>query len=87
MSENFMPVKNKKVHSIQMYEGSWYRVKGYNYTECCDCALVHKEQFRIVDGHLEWSGIRDDKLTDERRKELGIKVVRKKVKSDKRKGK
>jgi hypothetical protein len=54
-------------------------VKGYTFTECCDCALTHKEQFRLVDGQLEWSAVRDDKRTDERRKELGIKVNRKKV--------
>jgi hypothetical protein len=29
-----------------------------------------------VDGHLEWSAVRDDKMTAERRKELGIKVVK-----------
>ena len=41
--------------------------------------VTHKEQFRLVDGQLEWSAVRDDKRTDERRKELGIKVNRKKV--------
>jgi len=68
----------KKVPVIQMEDGKWYRVKGYTHTECCDCALVHKEQFRIVDGSLEWSAVRDDKMTEERRKELGIKLTRKK---------
>jgi hypothetical protein len=71
----------KKIPVIQMYDDVWYRVKGYVYTECCDCALVHKEAYRLVDGHLEWTGKRDDKMTEERRKELGIKVTRKKVKS------
>ena len=74
-----------KLKSIQMYEGKWYRVKGYNYTECCDCALIHKEAFRLVDGSLEWSGTRDDKLTEERRKELGIKVTRKKTTNGRKK--
>jgi hypothetical protein len=73
----------KKMTVIQMEDGKWYKVKGYTHTECCDCALVHKERFRIVDGGLEWSGIRDDKLTAERRKELGIKVTRKKSASSK----
>jgi hypothetical protein len=37
---------------------------------------VHKEEIRLVDGHLEWRAMRDDKETDRRRKELGIKVTR-----------
>ena len=67
----------KKMPVIQMEDGKWYRVKGYTHTECCDCALVHKEQFRIVDGALEWSAVRDDKMTEARRKELGITLKRK----------
>jgi len=69
--------RNENVPVIQMYDGVWYRVKGYTHTECCDCALVHKEQYRLVDGQLEWTAVRDDARTAERRKELGIKVTRK----------
>lgn len=61
---------------IQVYDGAWYRVKGYTHTECCDCALIHKEEIRLVDGHLEWRAMRDDAETNRRRKELGIKVHR-----------
>ena len=43
----------KKMTVVQMEEGKWYRVKRYTHTECCDCALVHKEEIRLVDGHLE----------------------------------
>ena len=66
----------KKMTVVQMEEGKWYRVKGYTHTECCDCALVHKEEIRLVDGHLEWRAFRDDRETDKRRKLLGIKVTR-----------
>jgi hypothetical protein len=66
----------KKMTVVQMEEGKWYRVRGYTHTECCDCALVHKEEIRLVDGHLEWRAFRDDKETDKRRKLLGIKVTR-----------
>jgi transcription initiation factor TFIIIB Brf1 subunit/transcription initiation factor TFIIB len=66
----------KKMTVVQMEEGKWYRVRGYTHTECCDCALVHKEEIRLVDGHLEWRAFRDDKETDKRRKSLGIKVTR-----------
>lgn len=61
---------------VQIDDGVWYRVKGYTHIECCDCALVHKEEIRLVDGHLEWRAMRDDAQTNRRRKELGIKVIR-----------
>lgn len=63
-----------KYTPVQTYEGSWYRVKGYTHTECCDCALVHKEQYRLIDGHLEWMAEIDEEATATRRKELGIKI-------------
>jgi len=68
--------KKDKYTPVQIEDGKWYRVRGYTHTECCDCALVHREEFRLVDGHLEWRATRDDKATDKRRKELGIKVDR-----------
>ena len=67
----------KKISVVQMNEGTWYRVKGYTYTECCDCALTHKEEYRLVDGHLEWRAVLAPDRTDKRRKELGITVKRK----------
>jgi len=70
-------MKRKRNYTpVQIEDGKWYRVRGYTHTECCDCALVHKEEFRLGDGHLEWRATRDDKATDARRKELGIKVTR-----------
>jgi hypothetical protein len=68
--------KTKDYTSIQIEEGKWYRLRGYTHSECCDCALVHLEEYRLVDGHLEWRAVRDDKETNARRKELGIKVTR-----------
>lgn len=66
--------KKDKYTPVQIEDGKWYRVRGYTHTECCDCALVHKEEFRLVDGHLEWRAVRDDKNTDKRRQELGIQI-------------
>ena len=67
----------KKIPVVQMNEGTWYRVKGYTYTECCDCALTHKEEYRLVDGHLEWRAVLAPDRTEKRRKELGITIKRK----------
>ena len=69
--------KREKYIPVQIEDGKWYRVKGYTHTECCDCALVHKEEFRVVDGCIEWKAVRDDKATEKRRKELGIKITKK----------
>ena len=66
--------KKDKYTPVQIEDGKWYRVRGYTHTECCDCALVHREEFRLVDGHLEWRAVRDDKNTDKRRQELGIQI-------------
>jgi hypothetical protein len=69
--------KREKYVPVQIEDGKWYRMKGYTHTECCDCALVHKEEFRVIDGHIEWKAVRDDKATEKRRKELGIKITKK----------
>jgi Zn-finger protein len=69
--------KREKYIPVQIEDGKWYRMKGYTHTECCDCALVHKEEFRVVDGHIEWRAVRDDKATEKRRQELGIKITKK----------
>lgn len=67
--------RKDKYIPVQIEDGKWYRVKGYTHSECCDCALVHVEQYRLIDGQLEWRAIRDDKNTKLRRKQLGIKVT------------
>jgi hypothetical protein len=66
----------KKIAVVQIEDGKWYRARGYTHTECCDCALVHREELRLVDGHLEFRAMRDDAATAKRRKALGIKVTR-----------
>ena len=72
--------KKQKYTFVQIEDGKWYRMAGYTHTECCDCGLVHKEEYRIKDGHLEWRAWRDDERTEERRNELKIKVNRAKTK-------
>jgi Zn-finger protein len=75
-----MPKPSKTEYkAIQIEDGKWYRQRGYTHTECCDCGLVHKEEYRLVNGHLEWRVARDDEATENRRKKLGIKITRKSV--------
>jgi hypothetical protein len=57
----------------QVTDGEWIRVakRGYK-DQCCSCGLVHKLNFRIVDGEIEIQTFRDGKATGgaRRRKEL-----------------
>lgn len=71
-----MSPKKQDYTPVQITDGSWYRAAGYTHTECCDCALVHKEEVRLVDGHLEFRLTVDHKQTKQRRKKLGIEVTR-----------
>jgi len=53
--------------------GEWVRpIKDYRFT-CCDCGLVHRAEFRVTNGHIEWRCWRDNKSTKERRKQKATK--------------
>jgi hypothetical protein len=56
--------KRTKYH--QAVDGEWYRVnmhmRGFK-DACCDCGLVHKVNFRIVDGALVTKAVVDKRAT------------------------
>lgn len=72
------PAHSRKVPTVQIKEGVWYRMGDYDRTECCDCGLIHIETFKIEKGAIWFKTLRDDKTTAQRRKELGLKVTRSK---------
>lgn len=74
-----MAKSKDKYTPVQIKEGVWYRAGGYTHNECCDCGLVHREEFKLEKGVLYWRAHRDDRQTATRRKELGITVTRKKA--------
>lgn len=45
-------------------DGEWIRPvkRGYR-TACCDCHLVHRLNFRLVDGCIEYQAFRDERAT------------------------
>lgn len=44
--------------------GEWSRLRMRNFREqCCDCGLIHRLDFRIVDGRIEFRTRRDDRAT------------------------
>ncbi len=44
--------------------GEWTRPRMRNFREqCCDCGLIHRLDFRIADGRIEFRTRRDDRAT------------------------
>jgi hypothetical protein len=44
--------------------GEWTRPRLRNFREqCCDCGLIHRLDFRIVGGRIEFRTRRDDRAT------------------------
>src|SRR5262245_61507382 len=44
--------------------GAWTPPRLRNFREqCCDCGLIHRLDFRIVDGRIEFRTRRDDRAT------------------------
>ena len=55
----------------QMIDGVWLGVPKRGFKEqCCDCGLVHKLNFRIVNGKLEIQVYRDERATSAVRRGL-----------------
>lgn len=54
----------------QVYDGEWIRPtpqRGHKMA-CCDCGLVHRIDFRVVDGRVEFRAVRDTRATARRRR-------------------
>jgi hypothetical protein len=44
--------------------GEWTRPRLRNFREqCCDCGLIHRLDFRIIEGRIEFRTRRDDRAT------------------------
>lgn len=52
----------------QIRPGKWEQpvIKGYRLM-CCDCNLVHRMDFRVVNGHVQYRAWRDDMVNKRRR--------------------
>lgn len=61
-----MTVKNEKKSSSYYHvtDGEWLPVQKRGFREqCCDCALIHRVNYRIVDGAIEVQSFRDNRAT------------------------
>lgn len=61
-----------KYDFIQTYDGEWNTppTRVY-YRACCDCGLVHKEQYRLKGGKLQYRVWRDKDETQKERRRTG----------------
>lgn len=48
----------------QLFDGQWARPKHRGFLEqCCHCGLVHRVDYRIVNGHVEFRATVDKRRT------------------------
>jgi hypothetical protein len=58
------PTMSKRVTYQVISYGEWTRPRMRNFREqCCDCGLIHRLDFRIVHGRIEFRTRRDDRAT------------------------
>jgi len=58
-------------------EGEWVQpIEGGYKMECCDCGLVHKINFRIENGKVQFQVFRDNRATGQKRRHRNIKIER-----------
>jgi len=59
------------------YAGEWVEpiMRGFRLA-CCDCGLVHKMDFRIKYGELQYRVFRDGAATRQQRRQKGVKLVK-----------
>jgi hypothetical protein len=58
------PAMSKRVSYEVISYGEWTRPRMKNFREqCCDCCLIHRLDFRIVDDRVEFRTRRDDRAT------------------------
>jgi hypothetical protein len=61
---------------VQLIEGEdgwtdWHQPNHTDYKlACCDCGLIHKMQFRVVKGQVEFRASRDERATAARRRHM-----------------
>lgn len=60
-----------RVRYEQIVEGEWFRPTTKHRDRCCDCGLIHRIEYKIVEGELwmrVWRDNRATAKTSERRK-------------------
>jgi hypothetical protein len=68
-------LKEKMTKYRKIEAGEWVQPveEGYKMA-CCDCGLVHKMDFRIHEGRVQFRAFRDNRATGQVRRKNGITV-------------
>ena len=66
--------------SKQVYDGEWVDVTDGTVTACCDCGLVHIQDFTVLEGRILRMIHLDSRKTYARRKTKRVKDSIKKLK-------
>ena len=55
----------------QAKDGDWIqpRRRGYRLA-CCDCGLIHRINFRLVKGRIQFQAFRDNRASSQRRRRI-----------------
>lgn len=69
----------RKVPTVQIIDGQWYALGGYDRQVCCDCGLVHRLEYKLEKGRIFERVRVDAKATAAERDKHGIKVKRAKA--------
>ena len=67
----------RKAEPTQIHDGLWYAVAHGEppYTEeCCDCGLVHIQEWKVENARIYFRYRRNEKATKAARKRRGIKA-------------
>lgn len=56
----------------QRYDGEWVDVTDSNYDACCDCGLMHRYEFVVLDGRILRRVFRDNRKTAARRRSKAV---------------
>ena len=60
----------------QQQDGEWMQPKPDYKMACCDCGLVHRVEFRVVKGRVQFRAWRDNRATGGRRRKFPAIIAR-----------
>lgn len=61
-------MKKKEKPSIQLWDGSWYKLDDGYLHECCGCGLVHNVDYKLDNGSIFMRWKVNDRETKKARK-------------------
>lgn len=68
-----------KYRTVQVTEGAWYAIGGFDRDICCACGLTHDTEFKLENGKIMFKTKVNPRATAKHRAEHGIAVSRSKT--------